>query len=158
MEEKNSRTVKIFVVFFILILLGFIFFFSIIYKIFTAKETLTLTATKADIATRGDIFSSDNFTLASSQKLYKVSLNTNSINPENAIYLSSFSVFTAALRPKRSPRKSKKAGISPCHMRLILTSLRILNNSILSYFPTMCFMNTRIKTAEFIKKWGCLWR
>ncbi|RDU73588.1 penicillin-binding protein 2 [Helicobacter anseris] len=95
-DFKNFRTPRIFITLFFLSILISIFAFVIVYKVFfNTNKSISLSTIKSDIAVRGDIFSNDDFTLASSKKLYKVAVNTNSIHPDKKnLFIRLFAIYS----------------------------------------------------------------
>ncbi len=81
--EHNSRTNGIMLLYFLL-LLFLILFIVILYANITShtRKLPTLETTKKELSQRGNIYSSDGFSLASSKNLYKVSVIKKSIDPE----------------------------------------------------------------------------
>lgn len=81
--EHNSRTNGIMWLYFLL-LLFLVLFIVILYANITShtRKLPTLETTKKELAQRGNIYSSDGFSLASSKNLYKVSVIKKSIDPE----------------------------------------------------------------------------
>ena len=154
MEDRNPRSLKILTTFLILIISGLLFFGIIIYKITTARQSLTLTTTKADIAIRGDIYSSDNFTLASSQKLYKVSVNTASINPDKKeLFIKLFSIYSG-INMEEIAQKLKRYGYITLSYSItpnVAKSLKQLNSKLLAYDV---FQEYRDKNDRIYQKMG----
>ncbi|ANV97688.1 hypothetical protein BBW65_02205 [Helicobacter enhydrae] len=65
------------------------------FRVFQDRRTPTLNITKPDYSTRGNIYSRDGFTLATSEKLYKVSLNPKNIDPDKKeLFVNLFSIYT----------------------------------------------------------------
>ena len=81
--EHNSRTNGIMLLYFLL-LVFLILFIVILYANITShtRKLPTLETTKKELAQRGNIYSSDGFSLASSKNLYKVSVIKKSIDPD----------------------------------------------------------------------------
>ena len=134
--------------------MGLLFFGIIIYKITTARQSLTLTTTKTDIAIRGDIYSSDDFTLASSQKLYKVSVNTASINPDKKeLFIKLFSIYSG-IDMEEIAQKLKRRGYITLSYSItpnVAKSLKQLNSKLLAYDV---FQEYRDKNDRIYQKMG----
>ncbi len=82
MQNIKPKTYKIIFLFFI-VTLGFIIFLGAAFYWSSVKRRLpTLTHEEISHALRGDIISADGFRVATSKKLYKVSLDTRNIDPE----------------------------------------------------------------------------
>ncbi|WP_317372204.1 penicillin-binding protein 2 [Helicobacter canis] len=80
MQLEKSRRI---LVFFLLLLVGFVVFLAVVYfKVVLPRKMPTLIITKSDIAVRGSIYTKDSYSLARSKKLYKLSFNPRSIDPD----------------------------------------------------------------------------
>jgi len=94
----------------ILILVGLIFIFfaililSIINTIKEPRKLPSLTYAKKDLAVRGNIYSSDNFTIGTSRKIYSASVDTRSIDKnEKELFVTLFSIYSNI--PKKEIRE-----------------------------------------------------
>lgn len=99
----------------ILVVLIFIFFailiFSIINTIEEPRELPALTYAKKDLAVRGNIYSSDNFTIATSRKIYSAAVDTRAMDKDKKeLFITLFSIYSNI--PKKELRKklSQKNG------------------------------------------------
>ncbi len=103
--ESSVKAKKI-ALLFIIVLLFFILFLSVIFYRITAERKLpTLETTKIDTAIRGSIISRDGFTLAGSKKIYKAIVNTHNIDPnKKELFIKLFSIYS-----KLDPAAIKKA-------------------------------------------------
>jgi len=82
LKNIKPNTVKI-VFLFVLVALGFIIFLGAIFYWSNTKRRLpNLRYTEINRALRGDIISKDGFRVATSKKLYKVSIDTRNIDPD----------------------------------------------------------------------------
>ncbi len=127
MNPQNSGKV---VLLFGIILLGFFVFLlnSAYLGLFSKRDLPKLVTSKSESASRGEIYSNDNFNLASSKKLYKAIVNTYNINPEKKeLFVSLFSIYS------KIPKKE------------IYETLKESGNVVLSY-------NIDAKTAVYLKK------
>lgn len=81
MQLEKSRKI---LVFFLLLLIGLLVFLSVVYvKIALPRDKMpTIIITKPDVAVRGSIYTEDNYSLARSKKLYKLSFNPRSIDTD----------------------------------------------------------------------------
>ena len=113
MPTKDQRAIKILITLLLLSIFIVIFFAVVIFKsVSDNKKNLSLTTTKTEVAIRGDIFSSDDFTLASSQRLFKVSVNTYSINPEKySLFVNLFAIYSGLSHQEIRERLKKKGYI-----------------------------------------------
>ncbi len=95
MHQNDSNKIKI-VLLFILVTFGFLLFLGATFYWATSKRRLPL-LTKREInhALRGDIVSADGFRVATSQKLYKVTLDTRNIDPDKKdLFVKLYSIYT----------------------------------------------------------------
>ncbi len=82
MEQKDTRKIKILFLF-VIVTLGFIIFLGTLFYWAKIDRRLPRLTYKEQIhATRGNIISNDNFTVATSKKLYKAVINTKNIDPD----------------------------------------------------------------------------
>lgn len=81
---------------FLILLLCFVAFLSIVYvKMVTPRKLPTQQATKTDTSIRGSLYTSDGFEIAYSDKLYKASVNTQSIHPDKKeLFITLFSIYS----------------------------------------------------------------
>lgn len=95
MEQKNSRKIKILFLFFI-VTLGFIIFLgTLFYWAKIDRRLPTLTHKTKIYATRGNIISHDNFTVASSKKLYRSEIDTRNIDPDKLdLFVNLYSLYS----------------------------------------------------------------
>lgn len=91
-QDRSNGIVMLFVVF----TLSLVLFIIVIYvKISTPRKLPTTIMSKKEIAGRGTIYSSDGFNLASSKKLYKVSVMKKSIDPNKMdLFITLFSIYS----------------------------------------------------------------
>ena len=82
MAYYPKKTGVVISVFFLIILCFFVFLSIAYVKIVTPRKLPTLSATKSDTSVRGSLYTSDGFEVAYSDKLYKASVNIQSINPD----------------------------------------------------------------------------
>lgn len=154
MGEAPRKTGKIFFVF-IVIFLCFLIFVSIVCaKIVLSRKLPTLTTSKTDVALRGSIYSRDGFDLASSKKLYKVSVNTQSIDPDKkALFVKLFSIYSGLSQQAILEKINQKGyivisyNISPN----TAANLRELNYKLLVYDV---FREYEDKGGKIIQKMG----
>lgn len=91
----KDRSNGIIIIFFFLTLCLILFIVITYFKIFTPRKLPTIISSKKEIAQRGTIYSSDGFNLASSKKLYKVSVMKNSIDPDKMdLFIRLFSIYS----------------------------------------------------------------
>lgn len=154
-SSKNTRVLKVFFTLFLLSFCVVIFAFVIGYKVFSnSNRSISLVTSKTDIAVRGDIFSSDDFTLASSKKLYKVSVNTNSIDPDKkGLFVKLFSIYSG-ISIQDILEKLKKRGYVVLSFNLtsdIAKNLKQLNNKLLALNVFQEYID---KDGKFFQKMG----
>jgi cell division protein FtsI (penicillin-binding protein 3) len=100
---------------FILILLLFLAFsiltFSITKTIINKRDLPSLHTTKKDLAVRGNIYSADNFTIATSRKIYSASIDTRCLDPNKKdLFVTLFSIYSNIPKDKILSRIDKKKG------------------------------------------------
>ncbi|WP_104697482.1 MULTISPECIES: peptidoglycan D,D-transpeptidase FtsI family protein [unclassified Helicobacter] len=154
-SSKSTRALKVFFTLSFLSVCVAIFAFVISYKVFSnSSRSLSLITSKTDIAVRGDIFSSDDFTLASSKKLYKVSVNTNSINPDKkALFVRLFSIYSGIAIPEIL-EKLKRRGYVVLSFNLtsdVAKNLKQLNSKLLALNVFQEYVD---KDGRFFQKMG----
>jgi cell division protein FtsI (penicillin-binding protein 3) len=93
LAEQKSRKL------FILFVLFFVLFFSFLYSVFKTihkeRRLPTATTTVHDRSLRGNIISSDGYTLAQSKKSYEASIRMESINPDKKeLFIKLFSLYS----------------------------------------------------------------
>lgn len=117
MSNTHNKLYKI-AALYLLLLFGFIIFLLVIFKIVIEPRKLpSLKIVEKNRATRGSIITKDGFTIASSKKLYKVSVNTRSIDSDKKeLFIKLFSIYS---------------GIDQKNIRKILNSKK--GNVVLSY-------------------------
>ncbi|MFV0482117.1 MAG: peptidoglycan D,D-transpeptidase FtsI family protein [Campylobacteraceae bacterium] len=82
-QNYNQQMKNKFTVFFILVVVGFLIFISIlIYWTKIDRRLPQLQTSETSLAIRGNILSADGYTLATSQKLFKVMVDTRNISPD----------------------------------------------------------------------------
>lgn len=100
MPSSSSHKVR-FLAFFLLGVLVFILILllAFFFKISNDGKRPNLKTTKIDYSMRGNIYSSDGFTLATSEKLYKVSINPKSIDEDKKeLFVNLFSIYSGIPR------------------------------------------------------------
>ncbi len=82
MDDQADKSRRILIIFAFL-LFALVIFVSVIYvKTLLPRKMPTLNIQKVDVALRGSIYTKDNYSLARSKKLYKLSFNPKSIDPD----------------------------------------------------------------------------
>ncbi|MGG7072933.1 penicillin-binding protein 2 [Campylobacter sp. 9BO] len=94
-NSTNSRQAKITIIF-ILILLGILLFSAVmVFRVVTDRKFPKLVTSEENTAIRGSIITKDGFSVAFSQKLYKVMIDTRSIDPEKKeLFIKLYSLYT----------------------------------------------------------------
>ena len=114
-EIKITRTKKIAILLFSLLLLLVVLIVSAINTISSERNLPSLLTTKKELAIRGNILSSDNFKISTSKKLYKASIDTRSIDPnKKELFINLFSIYSnipvKTVRKKLNEASRKKPG------------------------------------------------
>jgi len=112
MHKKNKKNKKIF-----WILLAIAIFLSLLigkvsYTMSVQRKVPSLVRVNQNLAVRGNIFSSDNFKIARSIKLFKASINTKSLDPDKKeLFIKLFSIYShipeQKIREKINSQKQK---------------------------------------------------
>lgn len=100
MPSPSSHKVR-FLAFFLLGILVFILIvlLAFVFKVSSNNKRPNLKTTKIDHSMRGNIYSNDGFTLATSEKLYKVSINPKSIDEDKKdLFVNLFSIYSGIPR------------------------------------------------------------
>ncbi|RAX54214.1 hypothetical protein CCY99_04170 [Helicobacter sp. 16-1353] len=98
--DKSQNAIKdrsngIILIFFFLSLCLILFVVITYFKISTPRKLPTIVSSKKEISQRGTIYSNDGFNLASSKKLYKVSVMKKSIDPDKMdLFIRLFSIYS----------------------------------------------------------------
>lgn len=95
MEQKDTRKIKI-IFLFIIVAFGFIIFLGTLFYWAKIDRRLPKLTYKEHIhAARGAIISHDSFTVASSEKLYKATVNTKNIDPDKLdLFVNLYSLYS----------------------------------------------------------------
>ena len=100
-----------------LILLGLIIFaftiltFSITKTIIKDRDLPSLHTTKKDLAVRGNIYSADNFTIATSRKIYSASIDVRCLDPDKKdLFVKLFSIYSSIDEDKILKRIDSRKG------------------------------------------------
>lgn len=140
---------------FFLILLCFIIFLSIIYiKMITPRKLPTHNATKIDTSVRGSLYTSDGFEIAYSDKLYKASVNTQSIDPDKKeLFITLFSIYSGIPKEQISKKLSQKGYVVLSYTlnSAVATNLKNLNLILIRYDV---FREYEDKKGRVIQKMG----
>ena len=95
MTKQNQKKEKIAFLFFILLLFFLIFLGAIFYWALIERKLPTLQKTTIDSALRGDIVSKNNYTIATSKKLYKAIIDTRNIDKDKKeLFLKLYSIYS----------------------------------------------------------------
>ena len=140
---------------FFLILLCFIIFLSIVYvKIVTPRKLPAVTATKSDTSVRGSLYTSDGFEVAYSDKLYKASVNTQSIDPDKKeLFITLFSIYSGIPKDEISKKLAQKGYVVLSYTlnSAVATNLKNLNLILIRYDV---FREYEDKRGRVIQKMG----
>ena len=94
-DQKKNRFKKNRTVIFIIGFMFLILFISISNTIRSNRDLPSLSTVKKDLAVRGNIFSGDNFKIATSRKIFEASINTKSLDPDKKdLFITLFSIYT----------------------------------------------------------------
>ncbi|CBG40500.1 peptidoglycan D,D-transpeptidase FtsI family protein [Helicobacter mustelae] len=136
MNEQSGRIVKVFSVFVVFIIIALLLCLFTLGKILGPNHIPFWQSKRIQVATRGSIYSDDNFDLASSQVLYKVSINTLSIDPDKReLFINLFSIYSGMSREELQAKLKQKGYIVfsyniPAN---VAANLRQLRSKLLAY-------------------------
>lgn len=154
MAYYPKKTAVVISVFFS-ILLCFIVFLSIVYvKMITPRKLPTLSATKSDTSVRGSLYTSDGFEIAYSDKLYKASVNTQSIDPDKKeLFITLFSIYSGIPKDEIAKKINQKGYVVLSYTlnSTIATNLKNLNLILIRYDV---FREYEDKKGRVIQKMG----
>lgn len=140
---------------FFFIILCFIIFLSIVYvKMVTPRKLPTMNATKSDTSVRGSLYTSDGFEIAYSDKLYKASVNTQSIDPEKKeLFITLFSIYSAIPEDEIRKKLSQNGYVVLSYTlnSTVATNLKNLNLILIRYDV---FREYEDKKGRIIQKMG----
>ncbi|WP_104640911.1 peptidoglycan D,D-transpeptidase FtsI family protein [Helicobacter bizzozeronii] len=131
--RRTERLLLIFMVIFGSLVL---FVVVVFFKALLPRKMPAFVVTKTDIATRGTIYSQDGFSLASSQKLFKVGFNTLSIDPnKKQFFIDLLSIYTNIPKSIIAEKFSQEGFVTLSYNINANTaaSLRQLNAKFLAY-------------------------
>lgn len=130
----NSHKIR-FLVLFSLIILGLFTLLMLVFlsHIYDKSKKPTLKIVKTEYPSRGEIYSNDGFKLATSEKLYKVSINPKSIDPEKKeLFVNLVSIYTGI--PKETIfnklKTQKYTTISYNISTITAANLKLLNSKL----------------------------
>lgn len=154
MAYYAKKTGVIVSVFFLLILC-FVIFLSIVYvKMVTPRKLPAMNTTKTDTSVRGSIYTSDGFEIAYSDKLYKASVNTQSIDPDKKeLFITLFSIYSGIPKEEISKKLSQKGYVVLSYTlnSTAATNLKNLNLILIRYDV---FKEYEDKRGRIIQKMG----
>ncbi|PIF04480.1 MAG: cell division protein FtsW [Arcobacter sp.] len=94
-KQQLSKMKKILLLISLILLAFLILIFSISKTSEGNRNLPSLKSTKKDLAVRGDIYSSDNFKIATSQKIYSASIDTRCLDPnKKELFITLFSLYS----------------------------------------------------------------
>jgi len=111
---KNEKKLYKIAILFLLLLLGFLIFLLAVFKIVIDDRKLpALKISEKNRAIRGAIITKEGFHIASSKKLYKISVNTRCIDPgKKELFIKLFSIYSGMKERKiRKILKSKRGNV-----------------------------------------------
>ncbi len=144
MQKNRQKTYKIIFLFFI-ITLGFLLFLGATFYWSSVKRRLpTLIRKEVNHALRGDIISKDGFRVATSKKLFKVTLDTRNINPEKKqLFIKLYSLYSGD-----DPRKVSK--IINSHFGNVVLSYKV-DSKRAKYLKNLARKLYRLRVFQFYK-------
>lgn len=133
-ESSNIKTRYIFLTLAGFIAVGIFFVFLIFSRITPDKRPINLQTTKTDYALRGSIYSNDGFSMAMSERLYKVSFNPQNIAPDKQdLFVNLFSIYSDIPKKVILDKLKNSKGYTTISYNiptLKATSLKLLNSKL----------------------------
>lgn len=121
--------------FFIFVCIGFLCL--MLSRINPDKQPINLKTTKTEYAIRGNIYSNDGFTMATSERLYKVSFNPKNISPDKQeLFVNLFSIYSGIPKSIILDKLKNSKGYTTISYNiptLKATSLKLLNSKLNKY-------------------------
>lgn len=120
----------------------------------TPRKLPTHNATKIDASVRGSLYTSDGFEIAYSDKLYKASVNTQSIDPDKKeLFITLFSIYSGIPKEQISKKLSQKGYVVLSYTlnSAVATNLKNLNLILIRYDV---FREYEDKKGRVIQKMG----
>lgn len=94
-ESSNTKARYILITLATFITISVAFLCMMLSRINPDKRPINLKTTKTDYSVRGSIYSNDGFSMATSEKLYKVSINPKNISPDKLdLFINLFSIYS----------------------------------------------------------------
>jgi len=94
-QERDPRVKKFFYLALILIICLLVLIYSVFTTIKSKRKLPRINITKNELAVRGDIYSSDNFKITTSRKLYKASIDTRYLDlNKKELFVKLFSIYS----------------------------------------------------------------
>ncbi len=111
MNPNQSKKFKITFIFFLILFFFLVLIAALIHIATSGKKLPSLTKTETDRALRGDILSRNNFTIASSKKLYKAVVDTRNIDPaKKELFIELFATFSNMHKKDIKEKLDSKVG------------------------------------------------
>lgn len=135
-DLEPRRTERLLMIFMVVGGCLVLFVVVMLFKALLPRKMPAFVVTKTDIATRGTIYSQDGFSLASSQKLFKVGFNTLSVDPnKKKFFIDLLSIYTNIPRSVIADKFSQEGFVTLSYNINANTaaSLRQLNAKFLAY-------------------------
>ena len=133
----NSQKIHFFIFFSLFILFTlFILILAFLFRAFDDNKKPNLEITKTDYPLRGKIYSNDGFTLATNEKLYKVSINPKSIDPDKKeLFVNLFSIYSGIPKDVILSKLDTKryTTLSYSISTIVAANLKLLNSKLDRY-------------------------
>ncbi len=127
MNKNESKKLKITSIFMMITLLFIILIGAFIHINTSDKKLPQLKISEDDKAIRGDILSRNNFTLSTSKKLYKATIDTRNIHPDKAtLFVTLFSIFSNIPKEEIKEKLLSKYGFVTLSYKLDSKSARYI--------------------------------
>lgn len=127
--EQQSKSQKIFVLYFFLVLGFLIFLANVFYHIAFKENRFPITTNETFKAKRGNILSSDGYVIVNTKQLYKVEVNTKSIDPnKKELFVNLVNIHTQIPKEEIRKKLAKKRGFITLSYSLSAKNAQYLKN------------------------------
>ena len=143
-KKLSQRLRKIFILLILIFILFGILIYSVSNTISQDRDLPSLLTTKKDLAVRGNIYSSDNFKIGTSKKIYSASIDTRSLDEnKKELFITLFSIYSNIDKKKIRKKIDKKVG------HLIIS--RSIDQRVAKNLKSLAFKLNKLKVFKRIK-------
>ena len=145
LKKQQLPIMKKILILLVLILIAFAILISSVVNTVTSNRDLpSLMTTKKDLAVRGNIYSSDNFTIGTSQKIFSASIDLRCLDKEKKeLFITLFSIYSNISKDEIREKISNKSGYT------IIS--RTINQRVAKELKSLAFKLRRLNVFKSIK-------